>query len=97
MFREKTIVNGETCIKPYYYLRNGYLHVRYTVDRCMLLSQNEEERLKDDISVNPADKQSVLHKAWSFLANAVGKEIIHDGIAELEKTIKRSKGNGYKN
>lgn len=102
MYREgiidvRTYINGETAIKPYYYLRNGLLHVRYTVDRCMELSSVEATRVKMDLADRPYDKQGVLEKAWNFYSNTVGKDIIMDGIAELEKRMKEYKENGYKN
>lgn len=91
----RTYINGETAIKPYYYLRNGLLHARYTVDRCVELSSTEVAKLKVDLTASPADKQGVLAKAWSFFTVTVGKTIIMDGIAELEKRIKGSK-DGHK-
>lgn len=95
LFDKRTYINGETAIKPYYYFRNGSLHVRYTVDRCMKLSSSEVAKLKVDLTASPTDKQSILEKAWNFFSVTVGKEIIHDGIAELEKQIKEFK-NGHK-
>ena len=95
LFDKRTYINGETAIKPYYYLRNGSLHVRYTVDRCMKLSSSEVAKLKAELTASPSYKQSILRKAWSFFSVTVGKEIIHDGIAELEKQIKEFK-NGHK-
>ena len=83
MYDKRTYINGETAIKPYYYFRNGSLHVRYTVDRCMKLSSSEVAKLKDELTASPSYKQSVLRKAWSFFSVTVGKEILHDGIAEL--------------
>ena len=94
LFDMKTYINGETAIKPYYYLRNGLLHVRYTVDRCMRLSTAESAKLKADLMASPADKQDFLKKAWNFFASAVGKDIIMDGISELERQIKEFKKNG---
>ena len=91
LFDKRTYINGETAIKPYYYFRNGLLHVRYTVDRCMKLSSNEAAKLKVDLTASPTYKQSILEKAWNFFSITVGKEIIHDGIAELEKQIKEFK------
>lgn len=95
LFDKRTYINGETAIKPYYYFRNGSLHVRYTVDRCMKLSSSEVAKLKDELTARTAYKQSILKKAWNFFSVTVGKEIIHDGVAELEKQIKEFK-NGYK-
>ena len=38
-------VEGELAIKPYYYFRNGYLHIRYNVDRVIKLSETEAAKL----------------------------------------------------
>jgi len=88
----RTYVNGETAIKPYWYLRNGLLHVRYTVDRCVELSETEVKAIKDELNENIANKQEVLEKNWKLMTDCVGKPIIHDGIAEIEKRIKEIKG-----
>lgn len=87
-------VEGELAIKPYYYFRNGYLHIRYNVDRVIKLSETEAAKLKLEMTANPADKQSVLAKAWNFFEKTVCKPVIHDGLKEVEK-----KGifNGYTN
>ena len=37
----RTYIEGELAIKPYYYFRNGHLHVRYNVDRAIELSEAE--------------------------------------------------------
>lgn len=87
----------ETAIKPFFSIKGNKLCVRYTVDRCMKLSDTEVADLKNKMSADPANKQSTLEKAWSFFSNAVGKDVIMDGIAELEKHIKESKSNGYQN
>ena len=87
------IINSETAIRPYWYLRNGLLHVRYNVDRCIQLSPNEVQKIKDDLTKNPAEKQSILEKAWSFFSDCVGKPIIMDGIAEVGKRFAGGKRN----
>lgn len=86
----RTYINGETAIKPYYYFRNGLLHVRYNVDRCVELSSAEQTKLKLELTTS-YDKQDVLAKTWNFLTECVGKLIIMDGIAEIEKRIKEHK------
>ena len=92
----RTHICGETAIKPYYYMRNALLHVRYTVDRCVELTPSEVAKLKVDITANPEKKQQILEEMWSFLTLSVERKIIHDGIAELEKRIKEYE-NGLKN
>ena len=84
----RTYINGETAIKPYYYIRNGLLHVRYTVDRCVELSKAEELQIKADLTANSSDKQNILAKSWQLLTVFIGKTIISDGVAELERRIK---------
>lgn len=96
--KQKLVINGETVIKPYYYLRNGLLHVRYTVDRCIELSGSELERIKAKVTENPSSKQEILLNEWNFQIECVGKTVIFDGIAEIDKRIKGSKDeNGFKN
>lgn len=92
----RTHICGETAIKPYYYMRNGLLHVRYTVDRCVELTPSEVAKLKVDITANPENKQTILENMWNFLTLSVERKIIQDGIAELEKRIKEYE-NGLKN
>lgn len=92
----RTHICGETAIKPYYYMRNGLLHVRYTVDRCVELTPAEVAKLKVDITANPEKKQTILEEMWNFLTLSVERKIIHDGIAEMEKRIEGYK-NGLKN
>lgn len=81
----RTYIEGELAIKPYYYFRNRHLHIRYNVDRAIELSEDEALKLKNDITENPSYKQSILAKAWSFFEKTVGKPIIHDGLREIEK------------
>lgn len=96
--KQKIVINGETAIKPYFYIRNGLLHVRYTVDRCIELSFSERERIKAKVTENPGCKQEILLNEWSFQTECVGKPVIFDGIAEIDKRIKGSKNeNGFKN
>ena len=85
----------ETAIKPFLFIKGNELHVRYTVDRCMKLTSSEVARLKDELTASPSYKQSILRKAWNFFSVTVRKEVIHDGIAELERQIKEFK-NGHK-
>ena len=85
----------EIAMKPYYYYRNGFLHIRYTVDRCVELSESEKARLKVAMSTS-FDKQEVLSKEWEFQTKCLEKEIIRDGIAEMEKRIKGGH-DGFKN
>lgn len=84
----RTHICGETAIKPYYYMRNGLLHIRYAVDRCVELTPSEVAKLKVDITASPEKKQTILEEMWNFLTLSVERKIIHDGIAEMERRIK---------
>ena len=84
----------ETGIKPVFFLKEKRLFVRYTVDRAVELSTAEESKLKVDMSMNPADKQSVLAKAWNFMTACVGKAIIMDGVAVADKKMEELRKNG---
>lgn len=85
---DRCFINGEASIKPYYYFRNGLLHVRYTVDRAMDLSKEESVRLKAELTEDPANKQIILQKAWNFYADCVNKDIIKDGLKAGDERIK---------
>ena len=87
----RTYIDVETAIKPYYYLRNGALHVRFTSDKCIKLSKDEEKRLKNEMTEKPYDKQEILESAWKFYADCVKKTVIQDGIAYADKLIERLK------
>lgn len=86
---ERVYINSEVAIKPYYYLRNGLLHVRYVKDCCIELSNAESTKVKVDLTAQPFAKQKILADAWNFYTNCVEKPIIQDGIAEFEKRLKR--------
>jgi len=85
---DRCFINGEAAIKPYYYFRNGLLHVRHTVDRAMDLSREESLRLKEELTQDPANKQIILQKAWNFYADFVKKDIIKDGLKAGDVRIK---------
>ena len=84
----------ETGIKPVFFLKGKRLFVRYTVDRAVELSTAEESKLKVDMSMNPADKQSVLAKVWNFMTACVGKAIIMDGVAVADRKMEELRKNG---
>lgn len=89
MFRKpNTIINGEVAIKPYYYLRNGLLHVRFTVDKCVKLSTDEEARIKAQLEGKPEQKQNILGKEWNLLTQFAGRTILNDGVMEGDKRTK---------
>lgn len=84
----RCVINGEIAIKPYYYLRNGLLHVRFNVDRCIKLSLDEEKRIKDELEMCPQNKQEILGRNWNFLTLTSERKIIKDGIKAGDERIK---------
>lgn len=96
--RKQTIIDGETAIKPYYYLRNGFLHVRYTVDRAVELSESEVWHIKNELEKKPYAKQGVFADNWNFLTKMICKPIIPDGIKNFGDRLKEhAKNNGLQN
>lgn len=93
----RTEIAGETAIKPYYYIRNNLIHVRYNVDRAIELSNTESAKVKVDLTLDPAHKQEILAKAWNLFEVMVKKPVIKDGIKESEKKGYFGQKNGYKN
>lgn len=87
--------DDEIAMKPYYYFRNGYLHIRYNVDRCIKLSDAEATGVKVSLA-STFDKQTALAKAWNFFSTCLKRPIIRDGIAEVERCIKEFEENGRK-
>lgn len=85
---DRCIINGDIAVKPYYYLRNGFLHVRHTVDRAVNLSKDEEMRIKEELTEAPARKQQILGREWNLQTVMNGKPIIMDGIKAAEERIK---------
>ena len=86
----RVVVNGETAIKPYWYLRNGLLHVRYVVDRCLELTESEEGLLKMEMAAafDKRGKQKALEKAWRLCAGPLGRPVVMDGVSEIDRRIR---------
>ena len=84
---DRCIINGDIAVKPYYYLRNGLLHVRHTVDRAVNLSKDEEMRVKEELNKAPAQKQQILGREWNLQTVMNEKPIIMDGIKAAEKRM----------
>ena len=84
----------ETAIKPFIFTKGNELRIRYTVDRCIELTSTEVAKAKIDITLHPEEKQNILANLWALITKQVGRPIIMDGIAELEKRIKGDKENG---
>lgn len=80
----------------YYYLRSGFIHLkqRVTIDKAVKLTADEEERLKKEITENPATKLDKLRDFWNFVTKTKGEKPI-DFITWLDKhceSVRKQKG-----
>ena len=60
--------------KAYYYLRNGLLHVRYSVTRFVEISDAELKELRERLSKSN-DKQQEMLSEWKFQTGNLEKEV----------------------
>ena len=90
--KDRCIINGDVSIKPYYYLRNGLLHVRYTVDRAVDLSKDEVMRIKGELDKNPVYKQRILGREWNLQTVMNERPVIMDGIKAGEDRMDELSG-----
>ena len=60
--------------KVYYYLRNGLLHVRYSVTRFIKMSDAELKELRERLS-RSNDKQQEMLSEWKFQTGNLEKEV----------------------
>lgn len=91
---KKVYIEGIKVSKPYFYYRNGLLHVKGNFDKCIELSPSEAESLKDKLasaSYGAEEKQDILYAFWQFLEKGLGKPVIQDGLSEIERRIKGDK------
>lgn len=84
---DRCVINGDIAVKPYYYMRNGLLHVRHTVDRAVNLSKDEEMRVKEELDKAPAQKQQILGREWNLQTVMNEKPVIMDGIKAAEERM----------
>ena len=89
----------ETGIKPVFFLKGKRLFVRYTVDRAVDLSKDEEMRIKEELNKDPVQKQQILGREWNLQTVMNEKPVIMDGIkaAEERMNVLSSRFGGRKN
>lgn len=90
MHGERTVFNGRVAIKPYYYCKNGYLHVRYNIDDCVKLSSSEETRLQKEIKERPSYKQDIMAKEYNLQLTMLQKPVL-DGIYVADENARKGK------
>ena len=84
------IIDGETAIKPFFYLKNKKLHCRYTVDKCILLSDIEDINIKEELSKNPENKQEIFKRNWISFVDLFHKKVL-DGIQVVNEYMERKR------
>ena len=90
----RVAVDGNIAIKPYFYIRNKHLHVRYTNDKCVELTDSELERLYKELTEHPERKQEVFAQMWSIVANLDGRPLL-DGVKVADRIVEnKRKENG---
>ena len=82
----RVAVEGNIAIKPYFYVRNKNLHVRFTCDKCVELTDAEMERLFEQIDRHPEKKQVIYAEMWSVVAN-LNERPVKDGIKTADKIM----------
>lgn len=91
---KRTIVDGNVAVKPYFYIRNKNLHVRYVCDKCVKLTDNELAVLYKHLDEHPEKKQEIFAETWSIVAN-LNKRPVEDGIKTADKIMdEQRKNNG---
>lgn len=91
---KRLIVDGNVAIKPYLYVRNKMLHVRFTADKCIALTEAEEKELYKRLTERPEKKQEILAEYWSVTANMIERPL-YDGIKVADRLMdKKRQSNG---
>ena len=75
--------------KDYYYMRNGLLHKKFVADNAIHLSWEEENKLKEELTLKPSYKQQILKEKWDFLVHQVKRKVCTDGLYEAKKVTKK--------
>ena len=83
---KRVMVNGDVAIKPYLYVRNKMLHVRFTSDKCVALTESEERELYRRLTEHPEKKQEILAEFWSMTANTIERPV-YDGIQVADRIM----------
>ena len=82
----RVIVDGNVAIKPYFYIRNKHLHVRFTSDKCVPLTDTELEKVYKSLDEHPENKQEVFAEMWSIVANLLDRPL-YDGVKVADKIV----------
>lgn len=83
---KRIMVNGDVAIKPYLYVRNKMLHVRFTSDKCVALTESEESELYRRLTEHPEKKQEILAEFWSMTADMIERPV-YDGIQVADRIM----------
>jgi hypothetical protein len=82
----RVVVDGNVAIKPYLYIRNKNLHVRFTCDKCVELTDAELSTLYKRLNEHPESKQDIFAEVWSVVAN-LNERPVKDGIKVADRLM----------
>lgn len=88
----RVAVDGNIAIKPYFYIRNKNLHVRFTCDKCVELTDSELSSLYKRLDEHPESKQDIFAEVWSVVAN-LNERPVKDGIKTADKIMESKRLN----
>lgn len=88
----RVVVEGDVAIKPYLYVRNKNLHVRFTCDKCVELTEAELSSLYKRLDEHPESKQDIFAEVWSVVAN-LNERPVKDGISTADKIMEAKRTN----
>lgn len=80
----RVIVDGNVAIKPYFYIRNKHLHVKFASDKCIELTESELNALYKKLTEHPEKKQDIFEETWSVVANLDNRPLL-DGVRVADK------------
>ena len=83
---KRIMVNGDVAIKPYLYVRNKMLHVRFTSDKCVALTESEESELYRRLTEHPEKKQEIFAEFWSMITSMIERPV-YDGIQVADRIM----------
>ena len=82
----RVIVEGNVAIKPYFYVRGKHLHVKFSSDKCVELTDNELHAVYQKLTEHPEKKQDILEDMWSLVANIDNRPLL-DGVKVADKNM----------
>ena len=86
----RVIVDGNVAIKPYFYVRGKHLHVKFSCDKCIELTDNELRALYQKLTDRPEKKQEIFEEMWSIVANLDNRPTL-DGVRVADRNAENKR------